>query len=274
MKIGISNIAWKKEYDLSVYQILFDYGITNIEIAPSRMNPDFNFYHPYSYQSEILNLNNFKLQSKSSQSILYGKDELSIFNQDSWDDFFTHLNHVFDFAIKFDINKIVFGSPKSRVFNCKFSFQENLNIAQLFFGKLSKLAKKYKIDIYLEPNPKIYNCDFLNTHEEVTNFINLINLSNIKLHIDTGAALIEGKSGEQFLLNHNFLESHVHLSCPFLNHNFECYNSFFIDFLNKIKNEKYDGICIIEIITKDNTLEIIKNTIKYFQQIINKIDNV
>jgi sugar phosphate isomerase/epimerase len=254
--------------------MLNDFGITNIEIAPSRTNPNFNFYQPYSYQGDILNLNTFKLQSKSSQAILYGKNDLSIFNQKSWDDFFTHLNHVFDFAMKFDVNKIVFGSPKSRVFNSKLSFHENIIIAQLFFTKLSTLAKEYNIDILLEPNPKIYNCDFLNTHEEVLNFISLINLSNIKLHIDTGAAIIEGKTGEQFLLNHNLLKSHIHLSCPNLNYNFEDYHSFFFQFLNKIKKDKYDGICIIEIITKNNTLEIIKNTIKYFQQIINKIDNV
>ena len=94
MKLGISNIAWNKDIDQNVYKMLYELGIKHLEIAPSRMNSEFNFYKPYSYENEISNINNFNLICESSQAILFGKDELSIFNQDCWDDFFLHLNSI------------------------------------------------------------------------------------------------------------------------------------------------------------------------------------
>ena len=274
MKLGISNIAWNKDIDQNVYKMLYELGIKHLEIAPSRMNSEFNFYKPYSYENEISNINNFNLICESSQAILFGKDELSIFNQDCWDDFFLHLNSVMEFANKFGINKIVFGSPKSRIYNSKISIPENILLAQFFFSKLSKLAHLFNIDILLEPNPKEYKCDFLNTHKEVLDFIRILNLSNIKAHFDTGAAILEGTTGKNFLLNEDFSKTHIHLSCPYLNYNFEDYDLFFNDIIKKLKNDRYNGLCIIEIVTKENTLEIIKNSIQYFDKIINNIGDV
>ena len=37
MKLAISNIAWNKSMDVSVYKIMKKYGFAGLEIAPTRI---------------------------------------------------------------------------------------------------------------------------------------------------------------------------------------------------------------------------------------------
>ena len=76
MKLSISNIGWKKEYDETMYQFLKEEGYDGIEIAPTRIFP----VCPYDHLKEAKEfsdylLQNYSLEISSMQSIWYGKTE-------------------------------------------------------------------------------------------------------------------------------------------------------------------------------------------------------
>lgn len=48
MRLSISNIAWRGNNDLFMYEILRSYGYQGLEIAPTRIFME----HPYSHRAE------------------------------------------------------------------------------------------------------------------------------------------------------------------------------------------------------------------------------
>ena len=76
MKLAISNIAWTKEKDKSMYAYLLQKGFQGLEIAPTRLFPE----KPYEHLKDAIQVsqkfkNNYYLGSPSMQSIWYGRQE-------------------------------------------------------------------------------------------------------------------------------------------------------------------------------------------------------
>ena len=75
MKLSISNIAWARENDLVVYEIMKNMGFEGLEIAPTRIFPE----NPYDkieeairWAKELKAKNGFVIPSM--QSIWYGRN--------------------------------------------------------------------------------------------------------------------------------------------------------------------------------------------------------
>lgn len=268
MNLGISNIAWDFSDDVLVYEYLLENNVKFLEVAPARIISDINSGKTFNTQNIFDNINLYGLKVSSAQAILFGTNDLSIFHRQSWDRFFNHLKIIFKFCNDIGISKVVFGSPKSRKFNSSLSVTRNVDEAIFFFNELSKIANQYHLIILVEANPKEYDCDFLNFHHEVSGFIDLLALDNIKMQIDTGAALMEGKTGIDYLINGDFFCQHVHLSLPFLNSNYEYYKSFFIDFINKLRSTGYNDLLIIEMKKSEDSLSSVIKTIQFFNDLL------
>ena len=224
MKFSISNIAWPADWDKEILTAIQENGFHAIEIAPNRTLK--NGY--LSTDKEIFEWNCFYSryfeEISSMQSLLF-KVETQIFESDQ------NMRYILDtlekglvFASKMKVKNIVFGSPSIRnVYN-----EEQRIRSVLFFRQLSELAMGYQINVSLEPNPKIYNTNFINSTYDALEYVRNLNILNFGINLDFGTIIENNELIGELLTyeNINFIK-HVHISEPFL---------FKIDFKRKEKH--------------------------------------
>ena len=161
MKLSISNIAWDSAIDEDMYQYLFEHGIEWIEIAPTRIVSD----KPYENVERSLKIINsihktYKLRIASMQSIWFGRTENLFGTEAERDSLIRYTKKAINYAKAIGCKNLVFGCPRNRIMEDKSRY----HIAVEFFLRLGEYAKDSGIVIALEPNPVIYNTNFINEH--------------------------------------------------------------------------------------------------------------
>lgn len=224
MKFSISNIAWPLEWDIDIYKALRDFGFHAIEIAPNRTLS--NGYD--ATNKEISEWNNFYSkffnEISSMQSLLF-KVETQIFESDeNMIQILKILEKGLEFASKLNVKNIVFGSPSIRnVYN-----YEQKNRSKKFFTQLSGMANKLHINVSLEPNPKIYKTNFINTTNDALEYVKNLDIPNFGINLDFGTIIENNETLEDILTKENIhFIKHIHISEPFLSR---------IDFNKKVKH--------------------------------------
>ena len=114
----------------------------------------------------------------------------------------------------FDVKVLVFGSPKNRF--ATENHIKNVNIYKNFFYQLGEIASIHNLNLCLEPNPRVYNCNFMTNMNDVHEVISKINHPNVKMQLDIGAMILNNEKVE---LIRKFKKNiyHIHVSEPFLN---------------------------------------------------------
>lgn len=212
MNLSISNIAWSEEYDNEMYNFLDLNGITGIEIAPTRIFPK----NPYDTLKEANNYaktlkEKYGLTICSMQSIWFGCTQ-KIFESIAEREFLIdYTKRAVLFAEEIRCPNLVFGCPKNRVMpdNC------DLSVAYDFFRIIGDFAHKHHTVIAIEPNPPIYNTNFINTTEEAFDFCKRVNSKGIMVNVDLGTCIYYGESIELLYKYLNMI-NHIHISEPML----------------------------------------------------------
>lgn len=177
---GVSNLCWND--DAYAKRILDKYNIKYIEVAPTKLTQ-------WSELSPNTLLDYEQIMGKkiiSLQSVLY-KTNLSVTNREHIEQIQTHFNKLLYICYEVKIPKIVFGSPKSRLVSSK----EEKDVFIENFKKINVLAKRYGVKVCIEPNSKLYGCNFMTNITETINVLKELKCSYIKLHIDTGNMIME-----------------------------------------------------------------------------------
>lgn len=206
-KLCVSNICVNKISQLQFSIILQTLGIKNVEIAPTKLI-QWNLL-------SCIDLSLFKnLNIYSFQSITYGLKELNIFD-DTNNNFYNHMVSVIDCAIKYGVKILVFGCPTNRRINNTIEETKNIDNAIRLFNRLGDYCNDKSIKICIEPNSKLYNCNFINTIDEADLFVTKVNNKNISIMYDLGNAIMEKDNIDKLLLLKNKL-SHVHISQEYM----------------------------------------------------------
>src|SRR5260370_37408880 len=79
MKLALSNIAWPAEIDSTMYDWLQSNGIAAIEVAPTRIWPEWQGITAESVRAFRRQVESAGLGISSLQSILFQKPELQLF---------------------------------------------------------------------------------------------------------------------------------------------------------------------------------------------------
>jgi len=189
LKLSFSLLALNNLKKIEqLFKILHYEKINFIEIPPLKFFPKYNFSKKRVNKFKKL-LNKYKIKISSVQAIFY-KTNLNIFEINDEKKVLYHLKKIILFCDKLKIKNIIFGSPVNRV-------KKNINIDcanRIFAHILNKLSielKTKKINFCIEPNAKIYKCDYINNSQEAVKFIKRYRLSNIYINFDTGNALLE-----------------------------------------------------------------------------------
>ena len=256
MKIAISNIAWDKENDNKIYEFLKKNNVKYLEVAPIRLieqNP-YNMLDEAKKISEQLK-NKYGLNICSMQSIWFGKKENIFENEKSFNSLLEYTKKAIDFACSVGCPNLVFGCPKGRNMS---NYDIDYPKALIFFKKIGEYAQDNDVVISLEPNPEIYNTNFLNNTKEAIKFIKELKLPNIKINYDLGT-VIYNKEDINLLRNNLSLVNHIHISEP----NLEVIvkRNIHSELFKILRELNYDKCISIEM--KKTTINNVKRVIKY-----------
>lgn len=246
LKLAISNIAWDIEEESQAVDWLKGNGVQGIEIAPTK-----KWAEPIEATNRAIidykeYWDSYNMQLIGMQALLFGKPELTIFeteekNQKTKE----YLIQIVKLASKLGINALVFGSPKNRIIGNK-----NKNIAWdtaiLFFKDIGKVAEEYQVSFCIEPNPKEYGCDFINTISEGIELVQAVNSKGLRLHLDTGAMFLNNEDATKMITLSMPYMSHFHVSEPFLESIGNIHRDEHIKIAKALVNCDYQGWISIE----------------------------
>lgn len=212
MKIAISNIAWNKEEDKVILPILKKYSISGVEIAPTKIWDD-----PISQSSEEIKAyrkywEKEGISISSTQSILFGHPELNIFESlEKRKLTLLYIEKMIRVSALLGASAIVFGSPKNR--DTKgMEIKQSLDIAADFFYKIGEIAESYETFFCIEPNPKVYGTNFVNTTKEALVVIKRVNHPYFRLHLDSGALSVNKEDYKSAITEGFPYLKHFHVS--------------------------------------------------------------
>jgi D-psicose/D-tagatose/L-ribulose 3-epimerase len=212
MKIAISNIAWNKDEDAIILPLFKKYGITGIEIAPTKI---WNKPTRESIQS-IKAYRKFwekkGIAISSTQSVLYGHPELTIFeHKDKRQETLRYIEKMIHVSAALGAGIMVFGSPQNRA-RKGLPMPESIEIASDFFYHIGEVAKLHDIFFCIEPNPQEYGTDFINNTHEAIALVKQVNHPSFRLHLDTGVMSVNKEDFESSIRDGFTFLKHVHIS--------------------------------------------------------------
>lgn len=211
MKLSISNIAWDKKNDEYMYEYIRESGFVGIEIAPTRIIEK-NPYDNIDIAAAFLDLMGSKdLEISSMQSIWFGKQERIFFSSEEREVLLNYTKKAIDFAYVLNCKNLVFGSPKNRSFEKEESLADGMD----FFKSIADYAKEKGTCFSVEPNPKIYNTNFINRTSEAFEFAKQIDREGFKVNVDFGT-IIQNEEDLKSIEENISLVNHIHISEPYL----------------------------------------------------------
>jgi sugar phosphate isomerase/epimerase len=192
MKLAASNIAWDPSEDDAVATILRERGFTGVEIAPSKRweSPiDATKKEIASHRGEWKNRG---LQIVAMQALLFGRPDLQLFGPETVRRALReYLTSLIEMAHGLGAHALVFGSPKNRQ-RGTMPLDEATGIAVEFFRELGTIASSRDCVICIEPNPAVYDCDFINTTAEAVALCEQIGSRGVRVNGDAGAIASNG----------------------------------------------------------------------------------
>lgn len=252
MKISISNIAWNPEEDEKILHVLRKYGVNGIEVAPTKI-----WKNPISESKEsIKSYKNFWKKNGvdiiATQSVLFGHPELTLFeDRKTREDTLKYLMKMISVCKALGSRVIVFGSPMNRS-RKGLGLKESLEISYEFFEELGKYSEKNEMYFCIEPNPKEYGTDFINSSEEAMDLVKAVSSPGFRLHLDTGAMYMNNENYEESIEKGIEYLKHFHIS----EKNLEMIGSTKIphkDIAHSLKILKYKNWVSIEMRMKNKT---------------------
>ena len=214
MRLAISNIAWDVLEDEKVAQLLRQYSVDAIDVAPGKY-----FSDPSTARDEdIVRVRRGwaerGIEITGMQALLFGTTGLNVFGPPEIQKaMLQHLSAVCRIGAGLGATRLVFGSPKNRD-RTGLDDQQALDVAVSFFRKLGDIAHSYGVIICLEPNPSCYGANFMINSVQTAEFVRQVAHSAIKMQFDTGALQINGEDPMAVLQACSALIGHVHASEP------------------------------------------------------------
>jgi D-psicose/D-tagatose/L-ribulose 3-epimerase len=263
MKLSVSNIAWDIENESKVLGILERYGVSGVEIAPTKIWPEWQGITTDSVNEYCKKLYSKGFSISALQAIMYGKPELNIFEEKSHAKFLEHLGLVSELSASLGTDKLVFGAPVNRT---RLTLaEEEIDLALKFFRKASNVCFNNGCVLLIENVPEVYGCNFLTSSREVIDFVELVDEPGVGIHVDSGGVSLEGWNPDSDLFDGLDLQ-HFHISEPGL----AAVGPDKVDYrgmFQQLKNMGYLGWVSVEMKRPDNII-ILEQSISYIADLL------
>jgi D-psicose/D-tagatose/L-ribulose 3-epimerase len=268
MKLAISNLTWEYQEDEAVKEILLDKSVTAVEIAPTKI-----WQNPLEAEAESVQRyrgywNTNGVNIVALQSLLFGRGDLQIFSDVQLrKQAIEYLGKIIEIGAGLGAKAFVFGSPKNRLVG-DMNYKKALEIAIEFFHQLGEKAHQYSSVFCIEPNPKDYGCNFINTTEEGIQLVKEVGHPGFGLHLDAGGMSLAHENIAKSIDQAAPYLAHFHISEPNLNmvQQGSVQHELFAQALNGIKYDKYISIEMKPGLN-DSNLTTVRNSLEFVQEI-------
>jgi sugar phosphate isomerase/epimerase len=195
-----------------MYRFLGEQGFSGLEIAPTRVFPQEPYEHIEEAESFAAMLHDsYGLSVSSMQSIWHGRTENIFGSNKDRAGLVEYTKKAIRFAEALSCANLVFGCPRNR----NMPASDMLPAAIPFFTAIGRYAFEHHRVIALEPNPPVYNTNFINTTAEAFDLCGKINSPGLRVNIDLGTVLYNGENLYDIKSN-IYLVHHIHISEPLL----------------------------------------------------------
>lgn len=192
MKLSVSNIAWNETDEPDVFKLLQNNNVHGIEVAPTRIWPAWQGANQEHASQVKTNYAESGFEIPALQAILFDKPDLHVFGgADNQAELIAHLDNVASYAKALGAKVLVFGSPKNRD-SGTLSKEQAFSLGADFFRRAGETCIKHGVQLCLEPNPTIYNCNFMTHWQEILKMVNEVSVPGIAVHLDTACISLEG----------------------------------------------------------------------------------
>lgn len=261
MKLAISNMAWKHGQEEKAYQLMQKYGFKGLEIVPTKViaeNPYDKLEKIVAWKEKLQNQYGFEIVSM--QSIWYGRKEKLFGNGKEREKLISYTYKAIDFAGKLKCGNLVLGSPRNR--NMPYGCKEEEVLP--FFELIADYADTRETVVSIEPNPPIYNTNFINTTQEAFALVDRINSSGFQVNLDFGTIIENQENIADFRRNIQRI-NHVHISEPMLKPIRQ--RKEHVELIHLLKQEGYRGYISIEM-QETEDMELLENIMKYVADMV------
>ncbi|MEI8635115.1 TIM barrel protein [Vibrio sp. PP-XX7] len=212
--LSISNIAWDISVDADVVQLLHQYDVTSIDIAPSKYfaQPTLVLEHAFEQVKQYWHSQGIVLLGM--QSLLFGTQGFNLFGRrEVRQQMLQHLRSLCRIGNVLGARKLVFGSPKNRD-RAHLNDADTQRIATEFFNQLGDIAQEQQVVICLEPSPVCYHSNFMVNTLETAAVVLTVNHPHIRMQLDVGAMCLNQEDARAVIVQVAPLVHHIHISEP------------------------------------------------------------
>lgn len=211
MKLAVSNIAWDDIDEPVVLSLLRHRGIYGIEVAPTRLWPDWTGATPKAARAARRRLADEAFEVPSLQAIFYAKPDCQLFGDRGA--FIDHVRHVADLAAELGARILVFGAPKNR--------DPGALTPDVAFSRAVDVLRQCGTDcaargvaLCIEPNPQAYGCGFVTDSRSGLALVRAVDSPGFGLHLDTGGLTLAKEDPAAAIAEVRGALAHLHISEP------------------------------------------------------------
>jgi sugar phosphate isomerase/epimerase len=214
MRLALSNIAWAAEEDATIPPALAALGVAGIEIAPSRLWPDWIGATPAAAASLRDRMAALGLAVPAVQAALFARPALHLFGAPPTQRAVReHMTLVAAIAGALGAASIVFGAPRNRDRGPR-SHAQAMADALPVLRAIGDACAAAGTCLCLEANPPAYACNFLTTWQQSAEMAALCAHPGIGLHLDTACIQLAGGDPVEAIAACAGLARHFHISEP------------------------------------------------------------
>lgn len=214
MKLAISNIAWDGPEQAVILSELPSLGVAGLEVAPTKLWPGWMGADVAAAGLVRQSIEALGMQIPALQSVLFGLPDLQLFgSEDSGRKLVTHLALVAGLAGALGASAIVFGSPRNRD-RGGLSHAQAIDRSIPVLRAIGDACAAADTCFCLEPNPAVYNCNFLTHWQDVAELAARVDHPGVGIHLDTACIHLAGDDTVEALIACGGMMRHFHISEP------------------------------------------------------------
>ena len=199
MKLAVSSLAWDPSEDEAVRAVLVRRGVAAIELAPLRYWPSVSVVTAQTLADYRARWADAGISIVALQGILFGMPDLQLFGSSAQQAALEgHLVGMGTLAAALGAEVVVFGAPKNRLRGV-LSEEAAIAAAAPLLRRVAGTIHALGVTLCIEPNPARYGGDFVRTIAEGIRLVEVVSHPGLALHLDAGAAAVNGETDEQFV---------------------------------------------------------------------------
>jgi sugar phosphate isomerase/epimerase len=192
MKLSVSNIAWDPDEEPQIIEILSRLGVGGIEVAPTKLWPDWIGADPTAARSAREEYGEKGFRIPALQAILFGRPDLLVFGSpDVRQQLVDHIEKVAGLAAGLGAEVLVFGSPKNRDRGGR-SETAARSEALTVFRQMGEACVRHGVRLCIEPNPTVYACTFMTNWRDARAMVVAADSAGVGLHLDAACISLAG----------------------------------------------------------------------------------